>query len=657
MPIPEMKRVSIVAHAEHKEAIIETLHRLGVVDVESLRENADPGIVLEAVDTTDSERKMAEIKYALDFLYNYTKKPNVIEGFFLPRYGVEKKYYEDVVKNYDLSIVDRVRDMDQHLSELGSEQKKLELTREQLLPWRELTIPFEDLETAKTVTEVGIIRRSALEEILPSAYVCVQIVKATERNAWVAVTYLKECRGDMEVQLRAGDFQRSSLPAGLKGTPQENIGRIQEEMETNKKEKEEIETKIMNLVKERYNLMILYDYYQNVKATREVRGKFLNTQKSFVLQGWIQKKDCALLKGALPFPEVDIAFSDPQENDSVPVTLENRKLKPFEVVTRIYGLPLYREIDPTPLLTPFFIVFFALCLSDVVYGILLIGFSLFALKKIKIGPDAQLLFRVLIIGGVLTIIAGFLTGSWASDLTAYLPESLSFLDDMRMRITLFDPLKDPLLMLELALVLGLLQVWTGILIRGYLNIRDGRVLDGILDQGLWLVLLPAGTATMLNKMLGIAIPYPDLFYRLTLGAVVGLILTQGRYQKASNIVFTIVKRFLAGVLSIYSVFGYLGDVLSYSRILALGLATSALAAAFNMVAFQISGMKFIGPVIMVAVLLATHFLDFVVSALGAFVHSGRLQFVEYFTKFLEGGGRTFRPFGFQSRYIRVMEES
>lgn len=662
MPIPKMLQTQIICHLEQKEALIEELHNLGVVEIVEIEEivgtgDMPEGTFIEEPEITDLERKISELKYAIDFLYIYTKKPNLLESFFLPKYGVERKYYEEIVKNYDLSIIETIRDKDRHISELENEEKKLRSMIEQLLPWENLDTPLEDLETHETITEVGILSRGSLSTISSLEYASVQTVATTERRAWVLITCLKSFRKDMEAILRKIDFQEMPLPAEIRGTPRENIEKIQKDLEVIQKEREKTEKECVELTRERLNLMILHDYYQSVKAKQDVRRNFINTKKAFIVKGWIKEKDADLLKERLSFvKEVDISFSRPSETENVPVAIENVGLRPFEVVTKIYGLPLYREIDPTPLLTPFFIVFFALCLSDVIYGIVLISLSVYVLKKIKIGPDAQLLFRVLIIGGALSIVFGLLTSSWAGDLTAYLPGSLS-LNRVRESLSLVDPLKSPIVMLEIALLLGLCQVWVGILIKGYLRIRDGYVLDAVIDQGLWLVLLPVGTLTVLNKMFGVQVPYADLLYKISLAALLGLVLTQGRYQKASNLPLTIGKKALVGVLSIYSIFGYLGDVLSYSRILALGLATSALAAAFNMVASQLGGISIVGPVIMAGVLVLTHLLNLIISTLGAFVHSGRLQFVEYFTKFLEGGGKIFKPFGFDPKYIKIMEEN
>lgn len=650
-----MQKVRIIAHADHKEHLIEKLHNLGMIEVESLRDTADRDVFLEDSDTTDVERKIAELKYGIDFLYAYSKKPNLLESFFSPKYGVEKRYYTKIVEKYDLSIIETLRSMDQKITELKNEEKKLKSITEQLLPWERLNIPMEDLETQKTITELGILSQEYLSVISSLDYAHIQVVLSTKRKTWVAITYLKSF--NMEEVLRKTDFQKISLPTELEGTPAQNRERIQKDLENIQKERENLEEECTNLAKERFNLMILHDHYQNIKLKHEVRKNFINTRKSFVLEGWVKRKDADAVKKELSLlREVDVSFYEPEETENVPVAMENNRIKPFEVVTKIYGLPHYREIDPTPLLTPFFIVYFALCLSDVVYGTLLVILSLFVLKKVRIGPDAQMLFRVLIMGGLLAIVFGMVTGGWAGDLTAYLPERLSFLDKLRVSLTRMDPLKDPLVMLKLSLLLGLFQVWTGILIKGYLRVRDGQALDALFDQGLWLILLPVGTMTVLNKMFGVSMPYPDVLFKISMGAVIGLVLTQGRYQKASNIVFTVFKKALVGLLSLYSIFGYLGDTLSYSRILALGLATTALASAFNMVAAQFGSAGTVGLVFAIVWLIGAHMIDLIISTLGAFIHSGRLQFVEYFTKFLEGGGRMFKPFGFNSRYIKIMED-
>lgn len=657
MPIPKMLKVRIVAHSIHKDTLIETLHSAGLVEIINLEEVPEGGFV-EELEPTDLERKIADIGYAIDFLYTYSEKPSLIESFFSPRYSVERSYYENLIITYDFSILDRVKALDQNLSELKNEETRLKSLIEQLTPWYNLSLPLEDTETDKTITEFGMLPTEATSEFSAVPYLHLEIPQATERKIWAAVTYHRDYREDVDELMRRTDFQKISLPSGLKGTPQENLDRIAEDMDTIREKQEEVEKKCSELASERFNLMIMYDYYTHLKEKHDVRREFINTEKTFVLNGWIQGKDVSRLhEGLSHMKEVDISTSHPDESDTIPVNLENRGVfRRFELVTKIYGMPMYKEIDPTLLLTPFFIVFFALCLSDFIYGVALIGLSILVPRKIKMGPDGKLLFKVLLIGGMMTIIFGLLTSGWAGDLTAQI-SFLAPLEHMRNALGQIDLLKNPLIMLEVALILGLIQVWAGILIRGYMNIRDGYVLDAVIDQGLWLILLPVGTLTLINKMFGVDIPYANMMFNLTLASLGGLVLTQGRYQKASNLPLTLLKKLMVGFLSIYNIFGYLGDVLSYSRILALGLATAALASAFNMVAIQIGGLiPLIGPIVVVVALIVLHTLNLIISGLGAFVHSGRLQFVEYFTKFLEGGGRAFKPFGTYTKYINVKEE-
>lgn len=657
MPIPRMQKVRIVAHSIHKHALIEKLHEIGLVEITSLEEVPEGGF-LEDLEPTDIERRIAEIGYAIDFLYTFSEKPSLIESFFSPRYSVERDYYHNLIATYDLSILDRVKAYDQTLSELKNEETRLKSIIEQLIPWYSLTLSLEDMETDKTMTEFGIVPTELVSGLSSFPFLHVEVPQATERKTWVAVTYHTEFREEVEELMRRVDFQKISLPTGLKGTPQENLDEITMKIEVIQRKQEDKEKECSELAKERFNLMIMYDHYTHLKEKHDVRREFINTEKTFVLNGWIQARDVSDLKKALShMKELDISTENPDESDSIPVTLENPgAFRRFELVTKIYGLPMYKEIDPTLLLTPFFIVFFALCLSDFFYGIALIAASIIAPRKIKMGPDGKLLFKVLFVGGIITIFFGLLTSGWAGDLTAQI-SLLAPLEQLRNSLGVIDLLKNPLVMLEIALLLGLIQVWVGILIRGYMNIRDGYVLDAVIDQGLWLILLPVGTLTVINRMFGVDVPYADLMFKLTLGALGGLIITQGRYQKASNLPLTILKKIMVGFLSIYNIFGYLGDVLSYSRILALGLATAALASAFNMVSLELGGLfPYIGPIVVVILLIGLHTLNFIISGLGAFVHSGRLQFVEYFTKFLEGGGRTFKPFGTYTRYIKVKEE-
>lgn len=668
MPIAKMLKVNIIAHSDRKEELIGTLQDLALVQIEDLKEQLETPswaeiLREEDVETTaELDHQIAGVRYALDFISKFeTTTQNLIESFFSAKIVVDSQEYETIVKTFDFSLIDRCRELDAELTQLKNEEARLYTLYEELLPWKSLEIPLQDFKTGYTRTQLGVVpveNAAALANIMteyPRTYTTV--IHETEKEKFVLVLLLQSEAEEILKKLRTVEFMPVSFE-GLKGSVLDQLEHLLTTLEKTQKKREAVEEKCTELLKEQLPLMVMHDHLSSIKAKKEVKENFIRTEKSFIVEGWVPRREVAALREGLShIKEVEITTREPEEDEDVPVELRNpgTLMRPFELVTRIYGLPHYYEVDPTRFLAPFFIVFFGLCLSDVFYGILLIALSIFALKKIKAGPDGTALFKLMIIAGVVTVFFGFLTGSWFGNVTEYTPGSLAVMETVRQKLTLLNPIENPLGMLAIVLLMGLIHVWFGILLKMYMNFRDGFYLDAVFDQGLWLVLLPFGTLMVLKSMFDVAVPYYTAVTYVVFACLAGLVLTQGRYQKAGNIVTSVIKKLFVGLISIYNIFGYLGDVLSYSRVLALGLATGAIAIVFNQIISMVYGWPYIGIVVAAALFVGLHLFNLIINALGAFIHPGRLQYVEFFSKFLEGGGKDFRPFQFDAKYIKLKE--
>ncbi len=661
-----MLKVHIIAHGDRKDDMIDRLHDLGLVQIRDLKENlespswADVLREEEVYSTPELDHQIAGVRYALDFISKFeTTTQNLIESFFSGKFAVDEKEYDNTVKNFDFGLIDTCRELDAELTRLRNEEMHLYALYEELLPWESLDVPLEDLETACTTGRLGTIpieHAGKLQEIArEQAHMYVATIHETDKETYVLVIYLKSEADNILKELRAIEFSPGSFE-GLHGSVWDQLEHLTTSLEETRKARTAVEDKCRELLKEQLPLMIMYDYLTDLKSREDIRGNFVRTDKTFMIEGWIPRRsEPALREGLSHIKETEIMISEPEEEEEIPVELTNpgRIMRPIELVTRIYGLPHYREVDPTRLLAPFFVVFFGLCLSDVFYGILLVTLSIFALKKIRMGPDGNMLFKLLIITGFVTVACGFLTGSWFGDLTEYAPGQLAFLDTVRQKLTLINPIENPLGMLAIVLLMGLVHVWFGILVKMYMRIRDGFYLDAAFDQGLWLILLPFGTLMVMKTMFNVDVPAYTAVSYVVFGCLAGLVLTQGRYQKGGNIITSVFKKLFVGILSIYNIFGYLGDVLSYSRVLALGLATGSIAIVFNQIISMAAGLPYVGLIIAALAFVILHMFNLIINALGAFIHPGRLQYVEFFTKFLEGGGEDFKPFQFDSKYIKV----
>jgi len=287
-------------------------------------------------------------------------------------------------------------------------------------------------------------------------------------------------------------------------------------------------------------------------------------------------------------------------------------------------------------------LFFAMCLSDVGYGIILAIISYYYLRTLTLSEGGKKLLTLLFWGGIATILVGILTGSYFGlDLNQLPP----LMGNALKRVQVIDPIKNPLNMLILSLLLGVIQNLFGVALAMYWKIREREYVSAILDHGLWIYFLLC--LVFMIAASGLGSPLSGIFGKLSITGAVLLVLTQGRSEP------TLLKKAIFGILSLYRTTGYLGDTLSYSRLLALMMTTSIIGMVINIIAGMTKNIPVLGYVFMFLILLVGHTFNLVVSTLGAFIHSTRLQLVEFFGKFYEGSGKEFKPFRHETKYVII----
>jgi V/A-type H+-transporting ATPase subunit I len=300
---------------------------------------------------------------------------------------------------------------------------------------------------------------------------------------------------------------------------------------------------------------------------------------------------------------------------------------------------------------PFFFIFFGMCLSDAGYGLIMMGLFYFASKKFKAEGRAKKFFNLLILGGFSSFIAGVLMGSWLGNTLDFLPPQMIFIRNFLLnRITLIDPVNNPIPILIFSLILGLIQIYTGIIIKFMGNIKDKKLTDGLMDQGSWLLLFTGIIMLGIVNIFSLSKLIALLSKGMIAGGALSVIFTQGRVNK------NIIKRVLAGIYALYGIVGYLTDVLSYSRLFALCLATGIIAVVINNFALLTKDIPYIGFIFVILIYLGGHLFNIIISIMSAFIHSARLQYVEFFTKFYQGGGTAFIPFKIDTKYIKINHE-
>ena len=379
------------------------------------------------------------------------------------------------------------------------------------------------------------------------------------------------------------------------------------------------------------------------------------SKRIFVLIGYIKTTDRLRLDPILgsEFPHASVFYEEPSPKDRVPVSITlNKFFKPAQLLINMFGLPNYFTFDPTPFVIVSFLIFFGLCFGDVFYGLFLTVFSAWMVRKYRRSEPFSNFMKLFLYAGISTMIFGALTGGWAGDLynPRYLGED-NLLLKIKERLMLLDPLSKPVIALLIAIGLGVLNQFYGITLRMYGEILRKNILNAICDGLLWLIMLPGFLiliSTVCLKVPGYLVSIGK--YLAIIGAA-GLISTQGRNEKgiAGKIFTGIVS--LYGIVGTYGCSGFIGEILSYTRILALSLTTTIIGMAFNIVASLFKTGTFIGLILFIITLVTGHMFNFVMSILGAFIHPARLIFLEFFGRFYEGGAQKFQPYGFGNQRI------
>jgi len=382
------------------------------------------------------------------------------------------------------------------------------------------------------------------------------------------------------------------------------------------------------------------------RQEREIASEHMrNSTYTTVLTGWIPTTWTPIFFERMnnAFPDALLEVTDPAEGDKAPVLFQNSSLvKPFEIVTDLYGKPAYHELDPTGKFAIFFLISFGLALTDAGYGIAMMIITFLAERFLHLKRDMQKMMRLLFFGGAITVVLGALTGGWFSINLDALQEGVW--KDLLLGVKLIDPLKQPIVLLGFIFAFGIVQLGYAWVVRGIYHWKKGEKEIAIIDDFSWTVLVVTIILSIASANGFILFP---VFFKWVMYAVLAfMVITQGRSSK------NIFLRLGGGLLSLNSLIAFVSDMLSYSRLLALGLATGIIGLVVNLIASMVyEGVPVVGIVLAGAVLIVGHVFNLGINALGAFIHSGRLQFVEFFPKFMEGGGVAFRPFGRVGKYV------
>ena len=661
MAVCKIKKVNIFTHLELKDEIIEELQKAGCVQIIDVTPKLKKSSLSDfnEINNTEHISALPEVKYCIDYLSNFIDKPKKSDKpTTTTKYVYDYKKLPLLFSRFDYKkIYSKCKELDDKLKELKNRENHLVKTQEHLKEWKELDIKVEDLEgTKNTKIIVGTLSSkdfiSCLEEIKKIGKE-IEINKFAEdkKQCKIMIVSISEYYVLIKKVLDKYNFNSFQIHIEFTKTPKNILEDISKELKSIKEKRGILSDASRKLYRENLSLYLAFDYLSLLKSRKDIEIYLKMTKKVIIIEGWILEKNIDIMKKRLfnKTNELEIIFSDPDENDNIPVALDNNKfVEPFESITELYGIPKYKEFDPTPLFAPFYFIFFGMCLSDAGYGLIIAALSYFSLSKFKFEGTVKKFFELFFLGGLSTFIMGAIMGSWMGDTLNYLPKNILFIKTFLIdTISLLDPIKNPMPLLLISLSLGVIQIYTGIIIKFIANVKENKIKTGLMDQGSWLLLISGLLLFILANSVGSLAGLKIITKYIIWAGLLSVVITQGRSNK------NIILKAAGGVLSLYDIIGYFSDILSYSRLFALGLSTAVLAVVVNNFVMLFKDIPFIGIILAALVFIIGHLFNMVISGMGAFIHSTRLQYVEYFTKFYEGGGTPFKPFQVITKYIKI----
>lgn len=670
MAMLQMQRISLCAMKKNRKQILELLQRRGMIEVQEM---VPEDSVFETIDLSSTcivfEKSAREAAQALEILGKYIPDKKAMLASFYGRQEISVEFYNTRVEERDklIHLSHRINSLAKEIAENQAALLKLKIQLESLVPWMNLDIPMSFKGTKSTAAFIGTLPRGmADEEILAqlartapdTGPVNVDLISHSPEQTCLFLLCFKRDETAIENALRAMGFARPIAqtlvaPALFKNEIEKSI------MDTNQAIADAIQ-EIISYGSERTRLWFMVDYYHIRAQKYQVIGKLMHSHRTFILTGFIPAKTAHILEKELN-EKFDIAIEaeTPVMDEDMPVLLQNNGFStPVEGVVESYSLPGKGEIDPTNGVALFYYLLFGMMLGDAAYGLIMVlvcGTLLIKFKNMEIGLKKYL--KMFLYCGVATIFWGVIFGSYFGDVVDVVSKTY-FGTQVTIPPVWFIPLYEPMRMLAFALAVGIVHIYAGLAMKAIQLIKLKKYQDVLYDVVFWYVLNSSLILILLSmnqftEILGLSFTLPtqvgNVAAVFALASAIAIVGTAGRESRNPF------KRFLKGLYNLYGVTGYLGDVLSYSRLLALGLATSVIASVVNKMA-AMAGPGIMGVIAFMLIFVLGHTINIGINALGAYVHTNRLQFVEFFGKFYEGGGHKFTPFAVDTKYFKFKEE-
>ena len=641
MSIAKMKRLRLIALNEQKDDLLAGLLHVGCVEVtEPEGKLSDPewkALVHKDESSLPEVRARSNaLSSAMDALKKYAK---IKGGLFEIRSDItEEALFDDELLEKEMKNAETINNLVRDIAQNFSRENRLASQKGSLAPWMRIdwdlnreSTDFTDITFGSCPVKTDLEElEDALAKEVPEAEITL-VSEDRELKYLMMVSHKESTQAAMDVVRR---FSFTAIHfKDMPGTAAESTERLDSEMEFLRQKRAEMEQEIISFKDEYPRMKICADRLVQDAEKQAVQERFLAGDTVFFMEGWVPEKKIPALEKELEKFQCAVEFSDPQEGDEVPVLCQNSKLvDPMHMVVEMYSLPAYDGIDPNPLIFPFFVFYFGFMFADMGYGLIMLLVSLFVIKKYNPKKTMGQMMHLGVLVGISTMVCGFFIGSLFGDSVTVISET--FMGKSRALWSLIDPLKDPMTVLYFGIVLGIIQMVFGQCVKIYMAFRDGEGTEALLDVVPWWIMgISIVIAVVTGKMWVILI------------GCAALVLTQGRNKP------TIPGKIFGGIASLYDTTSWLGDILSYARLMALMLATTVIASVVNILATLPGNI-----IAFVIIFVIGHVFNLGINLIGTYVHAARLQYLEFFGKFYKDGGVPFKPLAYDTKYVDVVEQ-
>lgn len=651
MAIVKMNKFMLLAFENQKKSLLEKLQsfqNVQFLDLSKIESSELNQLKSESASSeiSEVEGELSKVKFIIELLSTFSEKPKLLKDL---KEG-KKSYSYDVLEQITSTshwheVYSDLKQKDNKINMNHNYITKLKANIEELKPWESLDTSVESINVLKKSKAIlGEIPqgnvdslRLKLEETTKNYYF--EVISSIGRNSYIMVIAHNDDLADIEQLLKSSSFSKIDIQCD--GIPKEVIKEYKKTIESINTENNFIQEGMKEHVNKLEEYKVVYEYYSSLLLRLKSTENFLKSKNIVAIEGYYPSELHNDFQSTLKSILGDDYYleSESAEGDDVPVKLKNNKVfESFENITSMYSVPKYKEIDPTPLLAPFYIFFFGMMLSDAGYGLVMFVGTLIALTTFNLDEDTRKSIKMFFLLSISTIFWGIMYGSYFGDFIKIAPLWMK-------------PDSNVGLLMIVSVVMGLIQIYVGLGIKAYMQIRDKDYFGAFADVGLWYITLTGAIIWALSAFVDLAsLGVPAVIIAIakygTIAGMVGIVLTNGRQESSIG------GKLGQGFYALYGITSYVGDLVSYTRLAALGLATGFIAYAFNIMVSMVST-SWATIIFGVAIFVVGHVFNLFINALGAYVHTCRLQYLEYFGKFYEGGGTSFEPLKYNSKYFKI----